>query len=230
MTPPQNRLARSIQLRFPIFLDPQPRRFKHFHVREKKVGYESYPRSQLSKRTLFGRLACPSAAGSLAIVRFPHFFAPTAPRRPLWSRTRKKSWVRILCREPGCRLCPFGQRHLNPHFLQIPILVPVYGSTGAEGALRRPRGARGARDGTLRRARLRGAPGGCACGAGGAARLLDSCVSSQSPVCIVEVLMGRVFRDDVDRAPPLGASSRVPPVGLGRAGGGRCKGCRRSWW
>jgi len=27
------------------------------------------------------------------------------------------------------------------------------------------------------------------------------------------------------RAPPLGASSRVPPVGLGRAGGGRCKGC-----
>ena len=116
MTPPQNRLARSIQLRFPIFLDPQPRRFKHFHVREKKVGYESYPRSQLSKRTLFGRLACPSAAGSLAIVRFPHFFAPTAPRRPLWSRTRKKSWVRILCREPGCRWCPFGPRHLKSTF------------------------------------------------------------------------------------------------------------------
>ena len=79
-------------------------------MREKKVGYESYPRSQPSKRTLFGRSACPSAAGSLAIVRFPHFFAPTAPLRALWSRTRKRSWVRILCREPGCRWCPFTAR------------------------------------------------------------------------------------------------------------------------
>ena len=46
----------------------------------------------------------------------PAFFCTDAQRRPLWSRTRKKSWVRILCREPGCRLCPFGQRHLKSTF------------------------------------------------------------------------------------------------------------------
>ena len=41
------------------------------------------------------------------------------------------------------------------HFLQIPILLRLRLDRRAEGALRRPRGARGARDGTLRRARLR---------------------------------------------------------------------------
>ena len=47
----------ALQLRFPIFLDPLQCNVKHFHVRVKKVGYESYPRSQPSKRTLFGRSA-----------------------------------------------------------------------------------------------------------------------------------------------------------------------------
>ena len=126
-----------------------------------------------------------------------------------------------------------GSAISNPHFLQIPILLRLRLDRRAEGALRRPRGARGARDGTLRRARLRGAPGGCACGAGGAARLLDSCVSSQSPVCIVEVLMGRVIRDAMSIAPRLSGrppASRQSAWGAPGAGGARAARALRCVW
>ena len=110
-------------------------------------------------------------------------------------------------------------------------LVPVYGSTGAlRTPCAAPRGARGARDGTLRRARLRGAPGGCACGAGGAARLLQARANpaaAPAPPRLRGLATAPRLAPATPRrrAPPLGASSRVPPVGLGRAGGGRCKGC-----
>ena len=161
----------------------------------------------------------------------PAFFCTDAPRRPLWSRTRKESWVRILCREPGCRWCPFGPRHLKSTFpSNTNFGARLRLDRRAEGALRRPRGARGARDGTLRRARLRGAPGGCACGAGGAARLLQARArpaAAPAPPRLRGLATAPRLAPATPRrrAPPLEASSRVPPVGLGRAGGGRCKGC-----
>ena len=51
MTPPQNRLAHSIHIRFQIFLDPRQCNVKHFHVREKFWGCGSYPGRRRKRRT-----------------------------------------------------------------------------------------------------------------------------------------------------------------------------------
>jgi hypothetical protein len=106
----------------------------HFYVREPKNGYGSFPGCPLSKRTHFGRSACSSAAGSLAIVQFPHFFAPTHSGVH-YGRVHEKKVGSGSCVGSLVAVCARSGRAIsNPHFLQIPILVPVYGSTGAQRA------------------------------------------------------------------------------------------------
>ena len=227
MTPPQSWTARSIQPRFPIFFQKVQCNVKHFYVREPKNGYGSFPGCPLSKRTHFGRSACSSAAGSLAIVQFPHFFAPTH-RGVHYGRVHgKKSWVRILCREPGCRLCPFGQRHLKSTFPSNTNFAPFTARPARRGRLA-PSPRRARRQGRhpsprpppaavrAARAALRGYPGRAR------AQLHAPAPPDPRMLAIAPRLAPATPRR---RAPPLGPSSRVPPVGLGRAGGGRCKGC-----
>ena len=157
----------------------------------------------------------------------PAFFCTDAQRRPLWSRTRKKSWVRILCREPGCRLCPFGQRHLKSTFPSNTNFAPFTARPARRGRLA-PSPRRARRQGRhpsprpppaavrAARAALRGYPGRAR------AQLHAPAPPDPRMLAIAPRLAPATPRR---RAPPLGPSSRVPPVGLGRAGGGRCKGC-----
>ena len=100
MTPPQNRLAHSIHIRFLIFLDPPQCNVKHFHVREKFWGYGSYPGRPPSKRTYFGRSACPNPANSLSTAPIPDFFGAAEMQRDTFSRARKKIGSYLVAGNP----------------------------------------------------------------------------------------------------------------------------------
>ena len=119
-----------------------------------------------------------------------------------------------------------GSAISNPHFLQIPILLRLRLDRRAEGALRRPRGARGARDGTLRRARLRRpcVRRGRRCGATPGARA-PSCTHQRrlTPACSPSRrVLPRRRRAGAPRLSGRPPASRQSAWGAPGAGGARC--------
>ena len=88
-------------------MDPLQCNVKHFHVREKFWGYGSYPGRPPSKRTYFGRSACPNPANSLSTAPIPDFFGAAAMQRATFSRARKKNRILSGCRKSVCCILDF---------------------------------------------------------------------------------------------------------------------------